>query len=62
MDSSSVTVLVQARGSLTSDGGSLTLRNPSIAAHRIVTVSGAEELLDDGQNASDQSVQQRDVR
>ena len=47
MDSSSLTVLVQARGSLTADGGSLRLRNPSIAAHRILTVAGAEELLDD---------------
>jgi anti-sigma B factor antagonist len=47
MDSSSLTVLVRARGSLTADGGSLKLRNPSVAAHRVLTVAGAEELLDD---------------
>ena len=34
MDSSSIHVLVQARGALTADGGSLFLRNPSVAAHR----------------------------
>jgi anti-anti-sigma factor len=47
MDSSSLIVRVQARGSLTNDGGSLKLRNPSIAAHRILTAAGAEALLDD---------------
>jgi anti-sigma B factor antagonist len=47
MDSSSLGVLVQARGSLTADGGSLKLRNPSVAAHRVLTLAGAEELLDD---------------
>ena len=46
MDSSSLPILVQARGALTADGGSLKLRNPSIAAHRL-SVAGAEALLDD---------------
>ena len=47
MDSSSLPILVQARGALTADGGSLRLRNPSVAAHRLLSVSGAEALLDD---------------
>ena len=37
MDSSSLHVLVQARGRLTKNGGSLVLRNPSRAAHRAVS-------------------------
>ena len=45
MDSSCLDVLVQARGTLTADGGSLMLRNPSMAAHRLLTVSGLEGLL-----------------
>ena len=47
MDSSCLTVLVQARGTLTADGGSLFLRNPSAAAHRLVTISGLQDLLQD---------------
>ena len=47
MDSSSLPILVRARGALTVDGGSLKLRNPSVAAHRLLSVSGAEALLDD---------------
>jgi anti-sigma B factor antagonist len=46
MDSSSLRILVQSRGALTTDGGSLKLRNPSVAAHRLVTVAGVEALLD----------------
>jgi anti-sigma B factor antagonist len=46
MDSSSMHVLVQARGELTADGGSLKLRNPSIAARRLLSLVGAELLLD----------------
>ena len=45
MDSSFLNVLVQARGTLTADGGSLFLRNPSVAAHRLVTIGGMEALL-----------------
>jgi anti-sigma B factor antagonist len=45
-DSSLLTVLVQARGRLTKDGGSLMLRNPSEAAHRLLTLAGAQDLLD----------------
>ena len=45
MDSSALHVLVQARGRLTEDGGSLILRNPSSAAHRLLTVAGANDLL-----------------
>jgi anti-sigma B factor antagonist len=45
MDSACLAVLVQARGTLTADGGSLTLRNPSRAAHRLLTVLGLEGLL-----------------
>ncbi len=44
MDSSSLNVLVQARGRLTENGGSLVLRNPSRAAHRVLTVAGATDL------------------
>ena len=46
MDSSSLKVLVQARGRLTENGGSLILRNPSKAAHRLLTVAGANDLLE----------------
>lgn len=46
MDSSSLPVLVQARGRLTADGGSLVLRNPSEAARRLLTVARADGLLD----------------
>jgi len=45
MDSSCLRMLVQARGKLTGDGGSLVLRNPSPAAHRLLSVAGAEYLL-----------------
>jgi anti-anti-sigma factor len=46
MDSSSLHVLEHARGRLTADGGSLVLRNPSPAARRLLTVAGAQRLLD----------------
>ena len=46
MDSSCLSVLVQARGRLTENGGSLVLRNPSSAAHRVLTVGGASDLLE----------------
>ena len=49
MDSSSLHVLLQARGTLTADGGSLVLRNPSEVAHRLLTVSGAQDLLQSDQ-------------
>jgi anti-anti-sigma factor len=45
MDSSCLKVLVQARGSLTEDGGSLMLRNPSHAARRLLDAAGVEFLL-----------------
>jgi anti-anti-sigma factor len=45
MDSSCLAVLVHARGTLTADGGSLVLRNPSTVAHRLLTLSGIECLL-----------------
>ena len=48
MDSSSLPVLVQARGRLTPDGGSLILRNPSTAARRLLTAAQAEFLLAEG--------------
>ena len=48
MDSSSLHVLVQARGRLTKDGGSLELRNPSEAARRLLTVAEARGLLERG--------------
>ncbi len=46
MDSSCLAVLVQARGRLTENGGSLVLRNPSSSAHRVLTVGGATDLLE----------------
>jgi len=46
MDSSCLQVLIQARTTLTADGGSLILRNPSAAAHRVLTVGGASDLLE----------------
>ena len=46
IDSSGLHVLEQARGQLTADGGSLILRNPSKAAHRLLTVTETEHLLE----------------
>lgn len=46
MDSSSLGVLQQARGTLTADGGSLVLRNPSVAAQRLLTAARAQDLLE----------------
>ena len=43
MDSSCLEVLVQARGQLTKDGGSLILRNPSPA--RLPTLADVEFIL-----------------
>jgi anti-sigma B factor antagonist len=45
MDSSCLAVLVQARGTLTADGGSLILRNPSEVAHRLLSLAGIEFIL-----------------
>ncbi len=47
MDSSCLHILERARGTLTADGGSLILRNPSDAARRLLTAAGAERLLDE---------------
>ena len=46
MDSSCLTVLIQARGKLTADGGSLVLRNPSDAARRLLTLAQTQDLLE----------------
>jgi anti-anti-sigma factor len=46
MDSSSLHILEQARWTLTADGGSLILRNPSEAARVLLTAARAEQLLD----------------
>lgn len=45
MDSACLSVLVQARGTLSADGGSLVLRNPSKAARRLLSLTGADDLL-----------------
>jgi anti-anti-sigma factor len=45
MDSSCISVLLQARGTLTADGGSLVLRNPSRAAHLLLTTARVQHLL-----------------
>ena len=45
MDSACLGVLEQARGTLTEDGGSLMLRNPSKVAHRLLSIAGLEHLL-----------------
>ena len=46
MDSSCLGFLIQARGTLTADGGSLVLRNPSDAARRLLTAAQVEGLLE----------------
>lgn len=46
MDSSCLRVLLQARTTLTADGGSLILRNPSDMARRLLSLSGMAELFD----------------
>ena len=46
MDSSMLNLLVQARGRLTRDGGSLVLRNPSEAARRLLTIGEMSDLLE----------------
>jgi anti-anti-sigma factor len=43
IDSSGLRVPEQARGVLTADGGSLILRNPSEAAHRLLAVTETED-------------------
>lgn len=45
MDSSCLGMLLQARGTLTADGGSLVLRNPSLTARRLLSVAGVQHLL-----------------
>ena len=45
-DSSCLQVLVQARGRLTADGGSLVLRNPSALPRRLLTIAQAQGLID----------------
>lgn len=45
MDSASLHVLEQARGTLTADGGSLMLRNPSRAARHLLSIAGLNDLL-----------------
>jgi anti-anti-sigma factor len=45
-DSALLNVLVQARGRLTKDRGSLVLRNPSSAARRILAVAEMEDMLE----------------
>jgi len=46
MDSSCLRMLIEARTTLTADRGSLILRNPSEAAHRLLSAAGATDLLD----------------
>ena len=46
IDSSCLGFLIQARGTLTIDGGSLILRNPSKAARRLLTAAQVQGLLD----------------
>jgi anti-anti-sigma factor len=55
MDSSSLHVLEHARGTLTEDGGSLILRNPSTAARRLLTAAEAQDLLDEDQDNNPRS-------
>jgi anti-anti-sigma factor len=50
MDSSSLHVLEQAHGTLTADGGSLILRNPSDAARLLLTAVQAQHLLEEDAN------------
>jgi anti-anti-sigma factor len=57
MDSSCLNVLVQARGRLTADGGSLLLRNPSDVAHRILSATHLDELLETNSSCADQRAQ-----
>jgi len=45
LDSSCIAVLVHARGSLSADGGTLILRNPSRLARRVLTLTGIEFIL-----------------
>lgn len=46
MDSSCLAVLEQARTTLTVDGGSLILRNPSSAARRLLSIARITELFE----------------
>jgi anti-anti-sigma factor len=52
MDSSCLTVLLKARTTLTADGGSLILRNPSDAARRVLSVTGVEALFEHEEDGS----------
>ena len=46
MDSCCLGVFMEARTTLSADGGSLVLRNPSHAARRLLTAARATDLLD----------------
>jgi anti-sigma B factor antagonist len=46
MDSSCLSVLLRAHTTLSSDGGSLILRNPSDAARRLLSLRGVADLFD----------------
>jgi anti-sigma B factor antagonist len=46
MDSSCLNILLHARTTLTADGGSLILRNPSKAARLLLSLTGISELFD----------------
>jgi anti-anti-sigma factor len=46
MDSSCLKVLLHAHTTLTGDGGSLVLRNPSDFAKRVLSLSGLTDLFD----------------
>jgi len=46
MDSSCLGVLLRARTTLTADGGSLILRNPSKSARLLLSASGTADLFD----------------
>jgi anti-anti-sigma factor len=46
MDSSCLNLLLHARTTLSTDGGSLILRNPSGAARRLLSAAGVAELFD----------------
>jgi anti-anti-sigma factor len=56
MDSSMLNLLVQARGRLTQDGGSLVLRNPSDAARRLLTIGEMSDLLEaEGERSAEEN-------
>jgi anti-anti-sigma factor len=48
LDSSGLRVVIRAHQDVTRDGGTFTLRNPSVTAHRLLEITGLTDLIEVG--------------